>query len=126
MEQDPALFEMFRREATERSAAITEGIEQLESGGADPTETIESLRREAHTLKGTAGVMGFDRLHELARLLEAALAEPGPAHRFEPAGAAKIRAGAQAFAEGAHAATTAQPEPPAVEQSIAELSQAGT
>ena len=67
-DSDTALLESFAQEARRRCDVISAG---LETGTSD----YETLRSEAHALKGTSAVVGLQRLAELAGLMESDLAE---------------------------------------------------
>jgi len=62
-------LETFNAEAKERLQALTEGLLSLEQSGADE-ECVKSLFRQAHTLKGSAGMMGFETIKSLAHRIE--------------------------------------------------------
>src|SRR6478752_779702 len=62
------LLESFAEEARRRCDVIAAGL-------ATATTDFETMRAEAHALKGTAGVVGLRRLAELAGLMESDLAE---------------------------------------------------
>lgn len=62
-------IEKFREEALERLQRLNEGYIQLESGLADK-EVVTDLLREAHTLKGSAKMVGLASISELAHKLE--------------------------------------------------------
>jgi chemotaxis protein histidine kinase CheA/ActR/RegA family two-component response regulator len=68
-EQSPEALEVFRDEAQEHLQTITEGISQLERTPGD-SEALRSIRRAMHTLKGAAGMMGFNIIQELAHASE--------------------------------------------------------
>src|ERR1051325_8352917 len=102
--EDPELLRMLAAEAERRSPTIISGIEQLAASDERDPERIEALRVEAHGLKGAALVVGQDRLADLAKLIEQALAEATKSGEIKPATAANMIAGASAFNEGAHAA----------------------
>jgi two-component system chemotaxis sensor kinase CheA len=67
------LLAMFREETEERLDRIVEGLLSVESGGATG-ETINALFRDAHSIKGSAGIMGFDEAYEVGHALEDVLA----------------------------------------------------
>jgi HPt (histidine-containing phosphotransfer) domain-containing protein len=85
---ETALLESFAQEARRRCDVISAG---LETG----TNDYETLRSEAHALKGTSSVVGLQRLSELA--------------------------GLKALADGAAAAAEGKEEPPDVGRSLAQL-----
>ena len=65
---DTELLESFAEEARRRCDVISAGL-------ATATTDFETMRAEAHALRGTAGVVGLRRLAELAGLMESDLAE---------------------------------------------------
>jgi two-component system chemotaxis sensor kinase CheA len=66
---DPELLEVFREEATERLDRMEEMLLALESGGA-PADAIDALFRDAHSIKGSAGMVGIDKAQALAHTIE--------------------------------------------------------
>jgi chemotaxis protein histidine kinase CheA len=112
---------MLATETDRRGEAIRSGLQALNnSGGGDPAR-VEALRVEAHGLKGAALVVGQERLAEVARLMEDALAERAESGVVEPDVAAAILTGAAALDEGAKAAAGGNGEPPAVGEALAAL-----
>jgi chemotaxis protein histidine kinase CheA len=109
----------FAREARGRTEAIVEAMRSVEDGSSPALDTLESLRREAHTLKGTAAVLDLVRLSGLAGSMEAALRAATDAREIEPDVAAWLERAAIAFREGAEAVADSEPEPGAVGDAIA-------
>lgn len=66
---DREFLQTFRAEAEERLKNLTEGFMSLEEAPGNE-EVIKSLFREAHTLKGSAGMMGLVAIKELAHKTE--------------------------------------------------------
>jgi chemotaxis protein histidine kinase CheA len=66
---DDDLKALFRDEVVERSGRIAAGAGLLASGSA-PDGTYVDLKREGHTIKGTARMMGFTEIGEAGRLIE--------------------------------------------------------
>ncbi len=65
----PELTRIFREELDERSSRLVAGARAL----ADKTlvaDTIPDLVRDAHTIKGSAGLLGFDAIKEAGARLE--------------------------------------------------------
>jgi HPt (histidine-containing phosphotransfer) domain-containing protein len=91
------------------------------SGLATGTRDYETLRAEAHALKGTAGVVGLQRLAELAGLMESDLKDAVKNATIKENRARQISEAAQALAEGAQAAAEGRDEPPDVGRSLAQL-----
>ena len=119
MATERELLESFAREARGRTEAIVEAMRSIEDGSSPALETLQSLRREAHTLKGTAAVLDLQRLSRLAALMEEALWSATDAHAIPQPSAAWLEHAALAFREGTEAAADAQGEPAAVDAAIA-------
>ena len=67
--ENPELVATFTAEARERIASLTSGLLTLESG--PPSRSVlTSLFRDAHTLKGSARMMGLNGVVELAHVSE--------------------------------------------------------
>lgn len=72
----PELTRIFREELDERSSRLVAGARSL----ADKTlvaDTIPDLVRDAHTVKGSAGLLGFDAIQEAGAVLEQLWREVG-------------------------------------------------
>jgi HPt (histidine-containing phosphotransfer) domain-containing protein len=108
------LIESFAAEARRRCEVIFSG---LETGSTD----YESLRAEAHALKGTAATVGLQRLAELAGLMESDLSDAAKSGQRKSGRGRQIAEAAQALAEGAEAAAEGKDEPPDVGRSLAAL-----
>jgi HPt (histidine-containing phosphotransfer) domain-containing protein len=111
---DPALLASFAEEARRRCDVIAAGL-------ATETTDFETMRTEAHALKGTAGVVGLRRLAELAGLMESDLAEAKKTGIIRGGRSHQIADAAKALAEGASAAAEGKEEPPDVGRSLAQL-----
>ena len=73
-EIDPALLQEFMAEAREHLASLAEGLLALESDGKSPvTGPIDPLFRSTHSVKGSAGFLGFRGLERLAHATETLL-----------------------------------------------------
>jgi two-component system chemotaxis sensor kinase CheA len=70
---DSQFIDIFRDEANERLDTFVETVLALESGTAD-AGAIDSLFRDAHTIKGGAGMLGLDEVRALAHGVEDVLA----------------------------------------------------
>jgi two-component system chemotaxis sensor kinase CheA len=81
---DPELLEVFSEEAIERIDRMVETLLALESGHAAP-DAIDSLFRDAHSIKGSAGMVGMDEVHAIAHRIEDALEGPRDEGVFPPA-----------------------------------------
>lgn len=66
---DEELTQLFAQEASARIARVSEQLLQLERTPNDP-ELVASLFREAHTIKGSAFVVGFNDVGRVAHALE--------------------------------------------------------
>ena len=64
---DPDLLEVFRQETEGHLQAIRVNLPALGQGGA---EVVQAIRRAAHTLKGSAAMVGFRSLTRLAHRME--------------------------------------------------------
>ena len=105
---------MFAEEARRRCDVIAAGL-------ATETTDFETMRAEAHALRGTAAVVGLRRLAELAGLMESDLAEAKTTGVIRGGRAHQIADAAKALAEGAKAASEGKEEPPDVGRSLAQL-----
>jgi HPt (histidine-containing phosphotransfer) domain-containing protein len=110
----PELLASFAEEARRRCDVIAAGL-------ATETTDFETMRAEAHALRGTAGVVGLRRLAELAGLMESDLAEAKQTSVIRGGRAHQIADAAKALAEGAAAASEGKEEPPDVGRSLAQL-----
>ncbi len=70
---DDELAELFRDEATRRIDAMDAALLEIEAGTAG-AETVTGLFREAHTIKGAAGMVGQDDIRVVAHAVEDILA----------------------------------------------------
>jgi two-component system chemotaxis sensor kinase CheA len=77
------LADMFRDEAMQRLDQMDTELLAIESGEADP-ESVGSLFRHAHTIKGVASMLGFDDIRALAHAAEDILAQVREAGVFPP------------------------------------------
>ncbi len=68
-----ALVRLFREEADEGLAAMEQALLALEHGPGR-AETLQTLFREAHTLKGNAAMLGLDELAQVTHEVEDVLA----------------------------------------------------
>src|SRR3954467_5815956 len=66
---DPELLATFRAEVEERVASLSAGLLQLESHPS-PRQAIAGLFRDAHTVKGSARMLGLDGVLQLAHTSE--------------------------------------------------------
>lgn len=66
---NPELSRLFREELDERSRRLVAGARALVNGELDP-DGVPDLIRDAHTIKGSAGLMGHDTIRLAATSLE--------------------------------------------------------
>ncbi|MFP3914569.1 MAG: response regulator, partial [Actinomycetota bacterium] len=69
--ESPELSALFRQELEERSGALVEAARRLLVESVDP-ESLESAIRDAHTIKGSARMMGNDSIASAAAATEQA------------------------------------------------------
>jgi chemotaxis protein histidine kinase CheA/CheY-like chemotaxis protein len=86
---DAELTDIFRAETTQRLDQMDAVLLAIESGQAD-AEAVDSLFRNAHTIKGGAGMLGFDDVRSLAHAAEDILAPARAAGVFPPEFAATL------------------------------------
>jgi len=63
------VLEIFREEANARLDSIIDVLLAVEGGGASP-DAVEAIFRDAHTIKGSADMLGLDALKKLAHAVE--------------------------------------------------------
>jgi two-component system chemotaxis sensor kinase CheA len=68
-EAEAEFLELFRHEANDRLDNMVNVLRGLESGDAVP-EALDSLFRDAHTIRGGAGMLGLDDASTLAYAIE--------------------------------------------------------
>jgi two-component system chemotaxis sensor kinase CheA len=68
------VLDSFREEAGERVDRIVDGLLAFEKGTAGKG-TIDALFRDAHSIKGSAGMMGLDEAYEIGHAIEDVLAQ---------------------------------------------------
>jgi len=88
-ELDTELTDIFRDEAAERLDQMETALLAVESGAAG-AESVDSLFRNAHTIKGAAGMLGFDDTCALAHAVEDVLAGVRGTGLFPPELAAPL------------------------------------
>ena len=70
MSDDVSEFlDLFRDEANGRLDSMVDDLLALEAGRA-PSDAVDALFRNAHTIKGGAGMLGLDDVHTLAHAVE--------------------------------------------------------
>lgn len=65
----PELIQIFREELAERSARLAAGARALGEGGLAPG-SVADLLRDAHTIKGSAALLGYPLIRDAAMRLE--------------------------------------------------------
>jgi len=83
------LTDIFRDEAIRRLDQMDAALLSIESGDSG-AESIDSLFRNAHTIKGSAGLVGFDDVRALAHAVENVLASVRDTGVFPPELAAPL------------------------------------
>lgn len=79
----PELTRIFRDELDERSSRLVAGARALGEGGVDPG-WVPDLVRDAHTIKGSAGLLGYTAIREVAARLEELWKLVGEGHEHDP------------------------------------------
>lgn len=69
MKVDAALLEIFRDETAERLDRVVETLLAVEAGQAS-AEAVDALFRDVHSIKGNAGMVGFEEARALAHAME--------------------------------------------------------
>ena len=89
-----SMLELFRLEADTQTAVLSTGILAIERLELSP-QTIESMMRAAHSLKGAARIVGVEPAVEVAHALEdcfvAAGRERKSANRLDAAARGDVR-----------------------------------
>lgn len=67
--EDEGLLNTFRAEVSERLASLSSGLLALEARPEDP-EILAAIFRDAHTIKGSSRMMGFNAVKEVAHRME--------------------------------------------------------
>jgi len=105
---DADLAQLFRDESAQRLDQMDTALLAVESGAAG-AETIDSLFRNAHTIKGAAGMLGFDDVRALAHAAEDVLASVRGAGVFPPEFAPPLLRATTALRAQINADGTAEP-----------------
>ncbi len=66
---DPELLQMFLDELDERSSRLASGARALAAGDQGSVD-VAAMRREGHTIKGTARVMGYEAIGSVGLMIE--------------------------------------------------------
>jgi two-component system chemotaxis sensor kinase CheA len=80
---DPEILAVFREEAGERLDHMVEALLALESGQGGP-DAVDSLFRDAHSIKGSAGMVGIEAAQAIAHTIEDSLEGPREQGAFPP------------------------------------------
>jgi two-component system chemotaxis sensor kinase CheA len=80
---DAELLQLFQDETTERLEDMDAALLAAETGNVPP-DTIDALFRNAHTIKGAAGILGFSDMAALAHAAEDILAVARSRKAFHP------------------------------------------
>jgi two-component system chemotaxis sensor kinase CheA len=82
-EAEAEFLELFRDEANGRLDNMVDTLLALENGRAGP-DALDSLFRDAHTIKGGAGMLGLDDVRTLAHAMEDVLESARSVGEFPP------------------------------------------
>src|SRR4051795_8954973 len=74
MQPDPEVLALAREEAAECLDRIEANLLALESGDATP-DVLDAVFRDAHSVKGSAGMVGWHEASSIAHAIEDRLAE---------------------------------------------------
>ena len=81
IQPDPEILEIFREEAGERLDRMVATLLALESGHAPP-DAVDSLFRDAHSIKGSAGMVGMAEVQAIAHTMEDSSRSPRDERRL--------------------------------------------
>nr|WP_282600186.1 response regulator [Patulibacter sp. SYSU D01012] len=90
-------MQIFRDESAERLDRMTDVLLAAERTGAADADAVAELFRDAHSIRGSAGMFGFAGIGDLATAMEDVLAVARTAGRLEGADAAGLLAAADAI-----------------------------
>ncbi len=93
---DERLLGIFRGEATERLDRMVQTLLAIEAGEGD-AEAIRELFRHAHSLKGTAGMVGLAEIGSVAAAIEDVLSDARTSGELDPALVAPLLAATDAI-----------------------------
>lgn len=113
------LLVIFRDEAEERIDRMVTTLLAVEQG-SPPADSVAALFREAHSIKGGAGMMGLEDVYGIANALEDRLAEARDVGRLDPSLVEPLLQSVDDLRVAVSAATGVPPEitiPPAAESS---------
>ncbi len=119
-----SMLELFRLEADSQTAVLSAGVLAIEELEKSP-ETVESMMRAAHSLKGAARIVGLDPAVRVAHALEDVFVAAGKGRfRVQHRHADRLLAGIDFLGAIAKAADALEPEgpwPARAEQLVSEL-----
>ena len=119
-----SMLELFRLEAETQTAVLSAGVLAIEELERSP-QTVESMMRAAHSLKGAARIVGLDPAVRVAHALEDVFVAAGKGvFRVQPRHADRLLAGIDFLGAIAKADDSLQPDgpwPARAEQLVAEL-----
>jgi two-component system chemotaxis sensor kinase CheA len=101
---DLEVLQIFREEAGERLDRIVDSLLSIESGQAPPG-VIDSLFRDAHSIKGNAGMVGFGEVREIAHAMEDLLDQARDSGELPQTLVEPLLRGADAIRRGVEGAT---------------------
>jgi len=104
---DERLLEIFRAESEERVERMSTVLLRAEAEGGGNAEDIDSLFRDAHSIKGSAGMFGLDAIGVLAGSMEESLAGAREAGRLPGSLAPRLLQAADAIRAALEGDTTA-------------------
>jgi two-component system chemotaxis sensor kinase CheA len=94
---DDALLQIFHDESSERIERIAATLLAVERAGEGDGDEIASLFRDAHSIRGSAGMFGFDAIGDLATAMEDVLVHVRAAGRILTADTPGLLAAADAI-----------------------------
>jgi two-component system chemotaxis sensor kinase CheA len=93
---DPRLLEIFREETLGRADSMSEGLYAVEHGTGDSV-AVATLFRDAHSIKGSAGMAGHEEVGAVAHAMEEILAPACDRGALDPAAVPALRGGVDAI-----------------------------
>ncbi|MDF3819096.1 hybrid sensor histidine kinase/response regulator [Leptospira sp. 96542] len=90
MIEDPEFRELFQADSLEHIQNIETGLIELEKNPKDP-DTLKTIFREAHSMKGAAGLLGLKDIEAITHILEDQLGKASKGQlEYNPANADRI------------------------------------
>ena len=115
------LRKLFAEETARRAEVVIEGCEMVAEDAVHTPELLDSMRAEAHGIKGAAAVIGQSALAELAGRIEVLLAERRSSGLLESEMASRIADATRTLEEASAALARPQGEQPDLGAAIASL-----